>query len=113
NSLQKRQALVPYLGSYRRTNVLGVDMTDAAHMLFGNLFRITTAEQAMAGIEKELRVRPGMLHQKINLVFALHYRSHVMMVDKRDTLGRGKFCQCFDARPKFFPARFFQDRTLG
>ncbi|WP_236774915.1 myo-inosose-2 dehydratase, partial [Agrobacterium tumefaciens] len=71
------------------------------------------AEQAMAGIEQQMRLRTGMLHQEIDFLFALDHRSHVVVINEGDTLFCGKGGQRLDARAEFRPVLGRKARTVN
>ncbi len=90
-----------------------MDMANTPHMVLCNAFRITAAKQTMTCIKQQFGMWAGMFHQKVDLVFALNNRTHVMVIDECNTLRARIFGQCFNACTKLCPACFFQHRTFG
>ena len=112
HAFEEGEPLTPNLIGNGRAHILGMDMADTTHVFLRNAHGIAAAEQAMAGIEQQMRLRAGVLHQEIYFLFALDHRSHVVVINEGDTLFCGKGGQRLHARAEFRPVLGRKARTV-
>ncbi|MND64904.1 hypothetical protein D3C80_562550 [compost metagenome] len=89
-----------------------MDMANATHVFLRDADGIAAAEQAMAGIEQQVSLRPRVFHQQVDLLFALHHRSHVVVINEGDALFGGKGGQRFDTGTERRPVLGRKARTV-
>ena len=93
-------------------DVLGVDVADAGHVLARELGRVAAAEEAVAGVEQELRRRAGGGHEMVDLVRGLDDRAHVVVVDQGEALGGGEGGDRLDVGAELRPVVRGQDGAV-